>query len=112
MLASGHSFIPEGPDACVHFWPSDYLPVVSMGPAERKAGFSRQSSATFFTFCVIIEVIKCHLQGKSCCYYPYLVHSFFGIMSLDEGDSFQLDLLAALFYPAAYLFTSIFSTVT
>lgn len=33
-------------------------------------------------------------------------------MSLDEGDSFQLDLLAALFYPAAYLFTSIFSTVT
>lgn len=58
MLASGHSFIPEGPDACVHFWPSDYLPVVSMGPAERQAGISRQSSATFFTFCVIIEVMS------------------------------------------------------
>lgn len=60
-------------------------------------------------FLLSVSLLKlCHLQGKSCCYYPYVVHSFFGIMGLDEGDSFQLDLLAALFYPAAYLFTSIF----
>lgn len=93
---------------CLRPFLAIWLSARCFNAAERKAGISRKSSATFFTFYFTIEVIKCHLQGKSCCYNPYVVHSFFGRMGLDEGDSFQLDPLAALFYPAAYSFTSIF----